>query len=522
MRLKHLPCVSRLAAAVLWMLLAASALRAEKPNIVLILADDLGWGDLGCYGGKIPTPHCDRLAREGLRFTDFHTASSVCSPTRYSILTGRYNWRSRLQKGVLWGFSRPLIPPSRQTLASLLHDAGYATACIGKWHLGLGWTLKAGVHPDNSSTDGSGADFLQPVSGGPAALGFDRFFGITGSLDMPPFVYIDGDRPAGIPSVRKKYVRSGLAAPDFSGEQCPKVWASKAGEFVAAQAAGKRPFFLYLPLTSPHTPILPTREFSGKGLTPYADFVMETDWVVGQVLAALETARVAANTLVLFTSDNGCSPAAGIPALQKHGHFPNGPWRGTKADFWEGGHRVPLLARWPGRIQPGTGTAALTCSVDFFATLAEIVGHQPAAVSAEDSVSFVPVLDGRKPLRTSLVSHSIDGEFAIRQGEWKLCLGPGSGGWSKPKNAWPAANPAQPETLVQLYDLAADPGETKNLAETEGKRAADLAALLADQLRRGRSTPGPAAANDVPVSFHPKLLLAFPILQSAGSGRKSD
>ncbi len=515
------PCVVRLllAASILacsWAPLSAAPADAaqRKPNIVLILADDLGWGDLACYGGKIPTPHCDRLAKEGLRFTDFHTTSSVCTPTRYSILTGRYNWRSTLKQGVLNGWSDPLIPASRQTVATMMRDHGFATACIGKWHLGLDWKKRSKLDSDKSDSPKHGPDFTKPVGAGPLTLGFDHFYGISASLDMPPFVFIDGENLVGIPSVKKTYLREGLAAPDFRGEDCPRVWAEKATTFIAAQSTAKKPFFLYVPLTCPHTPILPTPEFAGKSITPYADFVIQTDWVVGQILAALEKSGVAGDTMVIFTSDNGCSPAAGIPALQKHGHEPNGPWRGTKADIWEGGHRVPLLARWPGKIPAGATTDALACTVDFLATFAEAVGTKPAPAAAEDSQSFLSTLLTGKGGRTTLVSHSIGGEFAVRQGQWKLCLTPGSGGWSHPKppESWPKAQPENLESLVQLYDLSADPGEKQNLTAKYPDKVKGLVKLMAEFVKSGRSVPGPPAKNDSPVIFRDKLLRAFPDL----------
>jgi arylsulfatase A-like enzyme len=502
---------------------ADAAAKKPNPNIVIILADDLGWGDLGCYGGKIATPHCDRLAREGMRFTDFHTTSSVCSPTRYSLLTGRYNWRTRLQNGVLYGASAPLIDRRRATLPEMLHGAGFRTAIVGKWHLGLGWARNSKDSPDNAQ--GGGIDFSRKLSDTPLQHGFDRSVIIAGSLDMPPFVTIDGDSLRGLPTVKKKYVREGLAAPEFDGEKCPELWAQEARKFITDSAAAKTPFFLYLALTCPHTPILPTAEFKGKsGLGDYADFVMETDWVVGRVLAALEEAGVAGETLVFFTSDNGCSPAAKIAPLEEKGHHPNGSWRGTKSDIWEGGHRVPLLARWPGKIPSGSQSGALACVVDFYATLREITGapnpqegaggggESPPA--APDSKSFAPVLlgSGDAKGRESLISHSIQGDFALRRQNWKLCLCPGSGGWSgRNKEAWGSADPDKPLSCVQLYDLKADPGETTNLAEKHPDKVADMARDLLAQIEQGPDR------NDTAVKLHPKIAKARAALLELGA-----
>jgi len=494
-------------------LLAAPA--ASHPNIVLFLCDDLGYGDVKCNnpGGKIATPNIDKLASAGLRFTDAHATSSVCTPTRYSILTGRYNWRSRLQSGVLGGLSPRLIEPGRLTVAALLQQHGYHTAAIGKWHLGLDWAKMPGrPAPEQNDIETTNqvwsVDFTKPIAGGPISLGFDYFFGIAASLDMVPYTYIENDRVMVVPTVNRSFpmtfgkpgsqTRRGPGTPEFEVEQVLPTFTRQAINYVARRAAESKaghPFLLYLPFNSPHTPIAPTAEWRGKsGISPYADFVMETDWAVGQVLAALDQRGLTENTLVFFTSDNGCSPAADIPELQAVGHEPSGPLRGFKADIWDGGHRVPFLVRWPGQVKPGMTNDQLICLMDFMATCADLLGAKLPDNAGEDSVSFLPALRGRadQPLREALVHHSIQGKFSIRQGRWKLELCPGSGGWSAPRDPQAVR---QKLPAIQLYDLTADLAERKNLQAEQPEVVARLTKLLEKYVADGRSTPGPPQAN---------------------------
>lgn len=467
-----------------------------KPNIIYILCDDLGIGDVKIYNAqsKINTPNIDRLGNEGMVFKDAHSSSSVCTPSRYSILTGRYAWRSRLSKYVLLGYDKPLIDSNRLTVAGLLKDSGYQTACIGKWHLGLGWhILKPGANPL--------VDYTKPITNGPTALGFDYFYGIAASLDMPPFIYIENEHTVGLPTVTKKWQREGPAEPGFEAVDCLPNFTSKAVSYIKDRSKEEKPFFLYLALPSPHTPIVPSTRFAGKsGLSDYGDYVMETDWAVGEILNALDTAGIAGNTLVIFTSDNGCSPAANTKKLEALGHFASGPYRGYKADIWEGGHRIPFLMRWPNAIKSKTISEQTVCFTDFMATAAAIVNKPLPANAAEDSYSMLPYLTGKsdKQIRPATVHHSIDGNFAIREGKWKLELCPGSGGWAAPKNAeaLKAGDPA-----VQLYDLSKDPAEKDNLQATYPDVTKRLTALLLKYVDQGRSTPGKAQKNDAEVDI---------------------
>ena len=484
------------------------------PNIVYILADDMGYGDVRCLNenGKIPTPHMDRLAAEGMTFTDAHSGSAVCTPTRYGFLTGRYAWRTRLARGVLMGYSAPLIAPGRMTVASFLKSHGYATAGFGKWHLGLGLPTTDGKPAEG---DGSNVDFAKPIANGPTSLGFDTYYGISASLDMPPYVYIDNDKFAGVPTTTRKYIREGLATEDFEAvDVLPKITA-KAVEYIEARAkagaAGAKPtpFFLYLPLNAPHTPIAPTKEFQGKsGLNDYGDFVMQVDDTVGQVLGALDRAGLADDTLVIVTSDNGCSPQADFELLASKGHDPSYVFRGMKADIFEGGHHIPFIARWPGRVKADSTSDQVICLTDLLATCADILGQKLPDDAGEDSVSILPVLEGRtrtplggardKPLREGTVHHSVNGSFSIRRGKWKLELCPGSGGWSPPKPKSDAARKLPP---VQLYDLSADIGEQSNLQGEHPDVVAELTKLLQSYADRGRSTPGRPQKNDRDVSI---------------------
>lgn len=495
---------------------AVSTAASDRPNIMIILADDLGYGDVGCYNrerGKIDTPHLDRLASQGMRFTDAHSSSAVCSPTRYALLTGRYHWRTWLQSGIVNKFGPPLVAPDRLTLADLLREQGYQAACIGKWHLGWNWQIPESrrqeflaVPPPEQTAPSESLRamwrdvFVQPMRGGPIDCGFDTFFGVD-LPNFPPFCFIENDRTVGIPSefLSPALLKNNLAdiqGPALAGWQLQPVLptlADRACRFIEQAAREPRPFFLYLPLTSPHTPVAVNAAWQGKsGLNPYADFVMETDAVVGQVLAALDSADVAEETLVIFTSDNGCAPYIGFADLVRKGHFPSGPWRGGKSDIWEGGHRVPFIARWPGNVPAGATSDALVQQADVMATAAEILGVTLPPHAAEDSYSMLPLLQGNgHGTREAAVNQSIRGLLAIRRGPWKLIFGPGSGGWTEGRDSHPQ----------QLYNLADDPAEAHNLIAERTDVAAELTTLMDRIVANGRSTPGPPQQNDVPVEW---------------------
>jgi arylsulfatase A-like enzyme len=468
---------------------AASGLAAWQngrlPNIVYILADDLGWGDLHCYNPEsaIPTPNADKLASQGVRFTDMHSPSAVCTPTRYGILTGRYCWRTSLTRGVLWGYSPNLIESGRLTVAGMLRQQGYYTAGVGKWHLGL-----SQIEPD------SRIDYSKPLNPNPCDHGFDYYFGIPASLDMEPYVYFENDRVVEAPTKetpgrstpRGVFWRKGPIAPGFQMDQVLPTLTAKA-EFIIRERAGKeQPYFLYLPLTGPHTPWVPLPEFQGKSKAGlYGDFVTQVDAALGRVLAAIEDSGTAADTLIIFTSDNGADWKPEDKA--KFTHRANANWRGEKADAWDGGHRVPFIVRWPRQVKAGSVTNQLGCLSDFMATAAAISGFRLPRSAAEDSFNLLPAMKGeaKAPIREAVVHHSSLGMFAIREGNWKLIPQLGSGGFSEPQSEQP--KPDGPKG--QLYNLQYDPTESRNLWLERPVMVRRLSALLERIRRDGNSRP---------------------------------
>ena len=506
----------------------------KKPNILVILADDLGYGDVQCNNperGKILTPNIDKLASQGMRFTDGHSSSGVCSPSRYTLLTGRYHWRTRLQSGIVGAFEGPLIAPDRMTIGTLAKQQGYRTACIGKWHLGMDWPVtkeqRSLLSPASQPADeaskaekkvaAAGAVateqqiaawreiFSKPIAGGPTTRGFDLYFG-TSVPNWPPFCFIENDHTVGIPTeflsheymVKNQASQQGPAVKDWKLEGILPALGDRTIQFINESVSKKEPFLVFMPLTSPHTPLAVNPEWKDKShLNLFADFVMETDAVVGHVLGSLETSGAAENTLVIFTSDNGCAPYVGAEELEKMGHYPSGPLRGYKSDAWEGGHRVPFIVRWPGVVKAGSVCSQLVYQADFMRTFADVFGVNLPDTAGEDSFSLKPLLKGEdKPIRENAVSASSGGTPAVRSGSWKYIPAPGSGGWGK------GGDQSQP---VQLYNLADDLGETKNLAATMPEKVAEMKALLEEIITHGRSTPGVAQNNDVEVKRYPPV-----------------
>ena len=493
----------------------------EKPNIVLIYADDLGYGEVSCYNherNKVPTPHIDKLAAQGMRFTDAHSSSAVCSPSRYTLLTGRYHWRSRLQQGIVGMWEKPLIAENRLTLGGMLRAQGYHTAMTGKWHLGWDWNLTrqqielltassknhVPLSPEQIALWND--RFSRDIHGGPIDRGFDRYFG-TDVPNWPPFCFIENRRTVGIPSeflpsrlfLHQLASQQGPALKDWKLESILPAITQHACDWIGEFAKSGKPFFLYFPMTAPHTPIAPNPSWKGKsGLGSYADFVLETDAVVGRVLESITQAGIEENTLVILTSDNGNAAYAGGKDLEKSGHYPSGPLRGYKFDAWEGGHRVPFIVRWPKYVKAATICPHLIQQSDLIATLAEILQLSLPENAAEDSVSFLPLLQGGTvPTRTSGVSCSAAGVPALRMGPWKFISGnPGRGN---------ANTSSQDEHMgVHLYHLDEDLGETKNLAAAMPDRVKEMKALLEKTITNGRSTPGLWQKNDAPVTRHPR------------------
>jgi len=472
---------------------------AQKPNIVYILADDLGIGDVSVYNpnGKIITPNIDQLAKTGVRFTDAHTTSSVCTPTRYGIMTGRYSWRTTMKSGVLHGYDTPLLASDRETVASFLQKQGYTTGIVGKWHLGWNWNnIKAGDKQ---------VDFTKQVQEGPNARGFDYSFCIPASLDMPPYAYVENgfctaipkDSIGGMTGIR--LFRAGLAAPNFQPEEVLGEFTKKALAYINQKSNKQKPFFLYLPLAAPHTPILPVGKFVGKsGVSPYGDFVLMVDEVVRQVVGTLKKNGVYENTLIVFASDNGFANPADLKAQLNKGHNPSMDYRGVKTDIFEGGHRVPFIVSWGEKMKNGKVSNQLLSTTDFFSTVAELNNVQLKDNIAEDSFSFLSEITGKNTnfsKREAVVHHSSNGFFAIRKGDWKLILCSHSGG-----NSYPKENSEEAKTLpsVQLYDMKNDISETKNVQDKHPEIVKELTQLLTKYIKEGRSTNGINQTNEGP------------------------
>jgi len=468
--------------------------KKRLPNIVFILADDMGYGDIQAYNpqSKIPSPNLDRLATEGALFTDAHSGSAVCTPTRYGLLTGRYCWRTELKSGVLWPpDDKPLIDKDRLTIARMLKQLHYYTACIGKWHLGIEWGLD----------DQGKVDFNRPLKSGPTEVGFDEFYGIAGSLDMIPYVFYHNHEPTQPVTETQlrlpfpKFIREGPKGEGFDPGQVLDQLTEQAVAYIDKHAAESNPFFLYLPLTSPHKPVWPAERFKDKtGLGPYGDFVNQTDWSVGQVLQALEKNEIADKTLVVFSSDNGSYmyrwpqdepdhvQDSGVQGYHPLNHRANANWRGTKADIWEAGHRVPFIVRWPGHVKSKTRCDKTICLTDFLATCAEITGFSMPDNAGEDSFSLLPLMYGQDwaTPRAPVIHHSSNGMYSLREGKWKMVFGSGSGGREKPIGK-PFEKP------YFLFDLENDPSETTNVIDRYPEIAVRLTENLKTIMQSGRS-----------------------------------
>lgn len=513
---------------------------SKRPNILFVLADDLGQGDVSCFNPQAgwKTPSMDQLAKQGMRLFDAHATSSLCTPSRYGLLTGRYNWRSQLKNSVLPGDAESLIEKDRLTLAQFLSNRGYSTAIVGKWHLGLDWQLlengndleRYGISSDERpipdsrfgrggnftptqwwEVEGADIDYSKPIAFGPNQLGFDYSFITAASHDQPPFVYIEDGQALGVPdhfggdqwyldrgsdshSTQTQY---GPMAADFDVKTLIQDFQNKTLEVLDNFLQHDDPWFLYVPSHLVHGPILPNQPWQGRsGLGPYGDFVLQFDEYVGQLVQAIDEAGQMDNTLVMVTSDNGASAVAGFDHLLAHGHDPSNGWRGAKSDIWEGGHREPFIVRWPAVIEANTTSDHLMSHSDVFATLAEVLGESLPDSAAVDSVSQLSTWKGTsdpaRPARQDIVSSSGGGGLAIRKGDWKLEFVTGSDGFEARR---PGAGPTRYEP-AQLYNLSDDPAEQNNLVDTERDIVTELTQLLSEHIRRGRSTPGTEQQND--------------------------
>jgi len=495
-----------------------------KPNIIYILADDMGYGDMGCNNpdSKIPTPNLDRLAEQGMRFTDAHAGSSICTPSRYAILSGRYAWRSRLKRGIVWEWDGPLIEPGRTTVAAMLRDEGYRTACLGKWHLGWDWPTLDGTHPNDTLPFGvndrekrgefglKNIDYRKRIPGGPLDRGFDSYFGV----DVPnfaPYTWFEDDHLTDIPTEEKPaamYGGPGRAKPGWNLEQMIPEFTRRAVEFISAQSAAREPvpYFLYFPLTSPHSPIVPNERFRGTSEAGrYGDFVCEVDWVVGQVMDALERTGTRDDTLLIFTSDNG--PEDRTPddegvyeRARQRQHSSNWRLRGVKRDAWEGGHRVPFVASWPAVIPPGSRCDQLIGLGDLMATCADVIGVELPEGAGEDSVSMLPLLRGRTdtPVRKYSIHHSGSGKFAVRKGDWVFIDAPSGDDGNREPDWLKSERGYTPHELPgELFDLRDDISERRNLYAEHPEVVKELSEILRREQTDGGTSDQPAGRDDL-------------------------
>lgn len=489
-------------------MLLAAQVATDRPNVLILYADDLGYGDLRCYNreSKIPTPHLDRLSRQGLRFTQGYSSSGVCSASRYALLTGRYHWRDFY--GIVNSFGPSVIPPDRLTLPGMLRSQGYATAAIGKWHLGWDWNAikKPAAKPREEGTQpvwGPEAfDWSQPIPDGPLAKGFDYYFG-DDVINFPPYCWIENDKVLAAPDTMMDTslwkpikegnweCRLGPMVSDWDPYDNLPSLTRRGVEFIRSRRGEQQPFFLYFCYPSPHAPIIPNDRFDGKSQAgPYGDFVVETDDSVGQLLRALEETGQAENTIVIFTADNGPEIYA-YPREQTHGHWSSHPLRGLKRDIYEGGQRVPFLIQWPAVIQPNSASDAIVSQIDLLATLAAIVACQLPDNAAEDSHNLLPLITGEVEfVRSTHVHNTAANRFAIRHENW-LLINRSDGYGSKRNGAWESRNryPPQSEGAVELFDLKTDVSQKRNVAADFPEKVTQLQTLLKKVRETGYSAP---------------------------------
>jgi len=464
----------------------------SKPNVIFIYADDMGYGEVQALNperGKIPTPNLNRLAKEGMIFTDAHTSSSVCTPSRYALLTGRYNWRTRLQRGVVGDGGEPLIAEGRLTLGHLFQEQGYSSSIVGKWHLDYHYQIPEGEKLQARRTE---THYYAPVpvgtkiTDGPVTRGFESFYGFHRSESMSSIVQND---------MIVKEIPVVEVLPDLTREVVRQI------DVNAEDAKQGKPFFIYFALNSPHSPIVPAPEWIGKGgLGLWSDYIAQSDGSVGEVMSALERNGLTENTILIFSSDNGSTQLARFTELEAKGHYSSAELRGAKADLWDGGHRVPFILRWPAKVQENTTCDQLVCLSDMMTTFAELFSAELMDNTAEDSYSFFPALLGEaipNP-RINIVHHSVIGRFSIRQENWKLLIAPGSGGRGYPGD-FEAIQEGLPE--MQLYDMGRDIGEQENLVNDYPEKVEELIGLLESYVENGRSTPGAIQSNDAPIDI---------------------
>jgi len=489
-------------------LLASAGEGTAKPNIIILYADDLGYGDLACYNPKspIPTPNLDALASQGMRFTDAHSSSGICTPSRYALLTGRHHWRDF--HNIVNSFEPSVFPKGRLTIADMLRSEGYRTAAMGKWHLGWDWDAIKKKDPQaiggkqKKNQTVSDYDWSKPIPGGPLSVGFDHYFG-EDVINFPPYAWIFDDKIVQAPDrmltkwiwepIKEGHaeIRPGPMAADWNPYEVVPKTTRHAVDFIKSRKNEEQPFFLYFAYPSPHAPIIPNKEFVGKsGAGPYGDYVVETDDSVGRILGALKEAGLDDNTLVVFTADNGPEHYA-YERDEKFAHWSSQPLRGLKRDIYEGGHRVPFLVKWPGVVPPDTACPALVSQIDLMATIAAVVGAKLPTNAAEDSHDLLPLFKGDKaPVRETHVHNTFANTYAIRHGDWVL-VDTESGYGSKVNPVWEKrhAYPADDSQPAELYNIRDDIAQKKNLAAAHPEKVEELRSLLKKIQQQGHSAP---------------------------------
>ncbi|WP_417444068.1 sulfatase family protein [Joostella sp.] len=480
--------------------------KEKLPNIVIIYADDMGYGDLGIQNkdSKISTPNLDQLAREGMRFTDAHSSSAICSPSRFALLTGSYHWRR--QHGIVQSFGKPFFKDSDYTLPQALKTKDYTTACIGKWHLGWDWEfnneptkIKRGTRfIDLYAVED--VDWEKPIAGGPLARGFDYYFG-DGTINFPPYAWVENDRiieapteamkdPEVLPKEGVWGFRPGPKAKEWNPfEVLPKL-TKKTIEWIGNQDK-KKPFFLYLSLPSPHEPIVPNDEFDGKSKAgAYGDYMVQTDWVAGEVLKAIKSNGFEENTIIIFTSDNGPENTAWKRA-EEYGHFSMGDFRGLKRDVWEGGHHVPFIVKWPGKVKKGTVSNEVICQTDIMATLMNITEVDMPENAAPDSYNFTPVLEGKtyknEPLREATVHNTLKSRWALRKGNWLYINNKTGSQVPMPVSFKKLGGYSDFDTEELLFNMKDDQEQRVNLYNEHPEKVKEMKDLL-EEYRTGKQT----------------------------------
>ena len=483
------------------------------PNIVFIMADDLGYGDLVQFNkdSKIPTPNLDQLAKEGISFTNAHSPSAVCTPSRYSFLTGTYPWRGESKSGVSWIWEKPSIKKERFTIGQMFQQQGYHTACIGKWHLGWNWPTKDG-QPASVKNEGKNVDYTKPITQGPTERGFDYYFG-DDVPSFPPHTFIENNRTVEIPNSWFDVYpfQAGASSKDWRYEDLLRKTNDKAQEYIINIAKKEQPFFLFYSMTAPHTPIAPHEDFQGTTRAGnYGDFVYELDDSIGKILKTLDSLGLSENTLVIFTSDNGSTTQDGTgyvgeigSMMRNYNHDGSGGLRGLKADAYEGGHRVPFIAKWTGKIKSNKSSNAMIQHTDMMNTFAALINYKLNETDGEDSFNVLPSLLGKQQTssREALVTQSSKGVIAIQKGNWKLIMCSGSGGhWTKPYGEYPKLITTEngPEWQnVQLYNLKNDLAETTNVAKENRAIVNELAKQLGRYVINGRSRSGKPSSKNI-------------------------